>query len=183
MADTLQNQSTAIGSRIRTMRRARRLTQRALSQRTGLAEAFLSRVENGRAAPSVRTLRRLADGLGVCVGDFLGTRSETVKLVCPVSHSGRCIAELINVPGRHLRRPAEHYTPRQIRLLQLGNSVVQFGSAETLAALETVMLAMLKLPGTRRNRRVLRTIERRHSSSDSPATRGAASTEEPEGPA
>ena len=28
MADTLQNQSTAIGSRIRTMRRARRLTQR-----------------------------------------------------------------------------------------------------------------------------------------------------------
>jgi DNA-binding XRE family transcriptional regulator len=183
VTDAFQNQLTAIGSRIRTMRRARRLTQRALSQRTGLAEAFLSRIENGRAAPSVHTLRRLADALGIWVGDFLGTRSATVNRVCPVSQSGRCIAELIDVPGRHLRRPAEHYTPRQIRLLQLGNSLVQSGSAHTLAALETVMLAMLKLPGTRRNRPWLRTLDRRPSSSDSPATRGAGSRAEPEGSA
>ncbi|MBI2833260.1 MAG: helix-turn-helix transcriptional regulator [Acidobacteria bacterium] len=183
MADALQNQSTPIGSRIRTMRRARRLTQRELSQRTGLAEAFLSRVENGRVAPSLHTLQRLADGLGVCVGDLLGTPSATVKLVCPVSYSGRCIAELIYVPGRHLRWSAEHYTPRQIGLLRLGNYLVQFGGAETLAALETVMLAMLKLPGTRRNRQWLRTLERRPSSPGRPATRDGGSTGGPEGSA
>ena len=41
------------------------LTQKQLSERTGIAQSDISKMENGSANPSVRTLLRLADGLGM----------------------------------------------------------------------------------------------------------------------
>ncbi len=41
------------------------LTQKQLSKRTGIAQADISRIEHGNANPSLRTLRRLAAGLGM----------------------------------------------------------------------------------------------------------------------
>lgn len=46
-------------------RRASGLTQRELSERTGIAQADISKLENGNANPSLRTLKRLADGMGM----------------------------------------------------------------------------------------------------------------------
>ena len=46
-------------------RTASGLTQKELSERTGIAQADISRLENGNANPSLRTLRRLADGMGM----------------------------------------------------------------------------------------------------------------------
>lgn len=40
------------------------LTQRQLSDRTGIDQAILSRIETGKANPSMNTLRKLAKGLG-----------------------------------------------------------------------------------------------------------------------
>jgi DNA-binding XRE family transcriptional regulator len=40
------------------------LTQKELSNRTGIGQAILSRIENGNANPSLRTLERIAKGLG-----------------------------------------------------------------------------------------------------------------------
>lgn len=40
------------------------LTQKNLSERTGINQADISRLERGTANPSLRTLQRLADGLG-----------------------------------------------------------------------------------------------------------------------
>ena len=161
MSPTFSDHSTPTGQRVRMLRRARHLTQRELARRTGLAEPFLSRIENGRAQPSVRTLERLANGLGLAIGDLLGAGPGSFRAACPVSQSGRCIAELIYRPGRTLTWPAERYTPRQIALLRLSNYVVQFGSPEALAALETVLRGMMKLPGTRRDPRWLRVLNRR----------------------
>ncbi len=45
------------------MRKHRRMTQQELSRRTRIAQGDISKIETGRANPSVRTLRRLADGL------------------------------------------------------------------------------------------------------------------------
>jgi transcriptional regulator with XRE-family HTH domain len=39
-------------------------TQKELSARTGIDQAILSRIENGNANPSIRTLERIAKGLG-----------------------------------------------------------------------------------------------------------------------
>ena len=41
------------------------LTQKELSERSGIARADISRMENGNANPSLRTLRKLAAGLGM----------------------------------------------------------------------------------------------------------------------
>ena len=46
-------------------RKSAGLTQKQLSEKTGIAKADISKLENGNANPSLRTLRRLASGLGM----------------------------------------------------------------------------------------------------------------------
>jgi len=43
------------------------ITQKELSERTGIAQGDISRLETGNANPSLRTLQRLANGLGMVV--------------------------------------------------------------------------------------------------------------------
>lgn len=53
---------------IKSMLEARRrmaITQSQLSEITGIAQADISRIENGNANPSIQTLQRLAAGLGM----------------------------------------------------------------------------------------------------------------------
>lgn len=55
---------------IRAMLEARReqhLTQQQLADRTGIDRADISKLENGNANPSLRMLKRLAQGLGMAV--------------------------------------------------------------------------------------------------------------------
>ena len=44
---------------------AQNFTQKELAERTGINQADISKLENGTANPSIRTLRRLADGMGM----------------------------------------------------------------------------------------------------------------------
>lgn len=166
MLSSPTDDSKSTGTRIRSVRRGRRLTQRQLARTTGLAEPFLSRIENGRAVPSLRTIERLAEGLGVSVGDLLAAPAGMFRPACPVSGSGRCIAEQIYVPGQRVRWATERYSPKQIELLRLGNYLVQFGSRETLAALDIVMHGMLRLRSTKRNTKWLRSLKRAESEAD-----------------
>ena len=46
-------------------RRQSGLTQKELSERTGIAQGDISKLERGNANPSIRTLQRLADGMGM----------------------------------------------------------------------------------------------------------------------
>ena len=46
-------------------RKASGLTQKDLAERTGIAQADISKLENGNANPSLRTLQRLAEGMGM----------------------------------------------------------------------------------------------------------------------
>ena len=41
------------------------LTQKQLSERTGIAQTDISKLERGNANPSLRTLQRLAAGMGM----------------------------------------------------------------------------------------------------------------------
>lgn len=45
-------------------RRENGITQKELSERTGIAQGDISKLENGSANPSVRTLKRVAAALG-----------------------------------------------------------------------------------------------------------------------
>ncbi|MCD8067994.1 MAG: helix-turn-helix domain-containing protein [Lachnospiraceae bacterium] len=48
-------------------RRDTGLTQKQLSERTGISQSDISKFESGGGNPSLKTLRRLAAGLGMCV--------------------------------------------------------------------------------------------------------------------
>jgi transcriptional regulator with XRE-family HTH domain len=53
------------GARLRRVRRDRALSQRDLSRMTGIAFDTISRLETGKQRAQPRTIRRLADALGV----------------------------------------------------------------------------------------------------------------------
>ena len=46
-------------------RKTQNLTQKELSERTGITQADISRIEKGTRNPSLGMLKRLADGLGL----------------------------------------------------------------------------------------------------------------------
>ena len=48
-------------------RTSQNLTQKELSERTGINQADISKLENGTRNPSVNLLKRLADGLGMAL--------------------------------------------------------------------------------------------------------------------
>jgi transcriptional regulator with XRE-family HTH domain len=53
------------GARLRGLRRVRALSQRDLSRMTGIAFDTISRLETGKQRAQPRTIRKLADALGV----------------------------------------------------------------------------------------------------------------------
>ena len=48
-------------------RKKQKWTQKQLADRTGIAQADISKLERGNANPSLRTLQRLAAGMGMRV--------------------------------------------------------------------------------------------------------------------
>lgn len=60
----------SMGARIRAVRMRKRMTIPALSQLSGLSSGFLSQIETGKASPSLESLARIAEALGLCSADL-----------------------------------------------------------------------------------------------------------------
>ena len=54
-----------IGTKLRTLREDRKLSQGDIEKRTGLLRCYISRVENGHTVPSIETLEKMAAALGM----------------------------------------------------------------------------------------------------------------------
>jgi transcriptional regulator with XRE-family HTH domain len=62
----MNNRFTEVdGARLRRLRRERALSQRDVSRMTGIAFDTISRLETGKQWAQPRTIRKLADALGV----------------------------------------------------------------------------------------------------------------------
>lgn len=48
-------------------RKTNHMTQKELSERTGIAQSDISKLENGNSNPTISMLQRLADGMGMTV--------------------------------------------------------------------------------------------------------------------
>ena len=60
-------------------RKASGLTQKQLAEITGIAQADISKLENGNANPSLRTLQRLASGMGTSLKiEFIPTANSGI---------------------------------------------------------------------------------------------------------
>jgi len=77
--DMLGKENTAIdvGGRLRELRQERGMSMRALARASGLSTNALSMIERGRTSPSVSTLYKISDALGVPITAFF--RQEPPK--------------------------------------------------------------------------------------------------------
>lgn len=67
------------GQRLRETRIRAGLSQSDLEEISGIPKARLSRYENGHVAPSIQTLERLAEALGVSEASLLGDQRAIVE--------------------------------------------------------------------------------------------------------
>jgi transcriptional regulator with XRE-family HTH domain len=65
-----------IGSAIRARRHALGLTMQQLAQLSGLSQPFLSKVERGLAGPSLSSVDRIAEALGISAAGLFGTMAS-----------------------------------------------------------------------------------------------------------
>ena len=68
--DTVEN----IGQRIRQLRESRGMTQSQLQARSRVSRSYLSRIESGQMTPSLGTLEKIAEALGVGLNRFFVPR-------------------------------------------------------------------------------------------------------------
>jgi len=73
--------SVDIGPRLKELREARNISIRTLATKSGLSANALSMIERGKTSPSVSTLYKLADGLGVSITSFFGSENEKKQVV------------------------------------------------------------------------------------------------------
>jgi transcriptional regulator with XRE-family HTH domain len=74
-----------VAAQVREMRRARHLSQRQLAGRMQVPRTYISKIENGKAIPTLGSLERLATALGVevrrLVRDARSRREEEVEAI------------------------------------------------------------------------------------------------------
>src|SRR5574342_182493 len=73
--------SVDVGGRLRELREARNISMRALATKSGLSANALSMIERGKTSPSVSTLYKLADALGVSITAFFGSQADRQQVV------------------------------------------------------------------------------------------------------
>lgn len=70
-----------VGQQLRALRKARKLSIRALAERSGLSINTLSLIENGKTSPSVTTLHQLAQTLNVSITAFFENERKNKRVV------------------------------------------------------------------------------------------------------
>ncbi len=107
-----------IGTRLRTIRTARGLSQRELARRSGVANGLISLIEQDRTSPSVSSLKRILDGIPMTLAEFFaletppGTRifftaDELTRLVS----GALTVRQVGDSRGRSLQILHERYEP------------------------------------------------------------------------
>lgn len=59
-----------VGIRLRAVRERKKLSQRSLARMAGVPSSSVSLIESGRTSPSVGSLKRLLDAIGMPLGEF-----------------------------------------------------------------------------------------------------------------
>jgi transcriptional regulator with XRE-family HTH domain/quercetin dioxygenase-like cupin family protein len=94
-----------IGKKLRAARRAQRLSLRELAAKADVSASLLSKVENGKANPSVRSLHSIADALSIPVHYFFPEKKEEAQIT-------------VELPGEPASDSVNSMTLSQLRITQ-----------------------------------------------------------------
>ncbi|MEW6524617.1 MAG: XRE family transcriptional regulator [Bacillota bacterium] len=72
---------TVLSSNIKTLRKQRGMTLQALGEATDLSPGFLSQIETNQASPSLASLRRIAEALGVSLFFLVASDRGNVTVI------------------------------------------------------------------------------------------------------
>lgn len=81
----MENLTAQIGLRMRAARKSRGMTQSEVSQKTGLDQAYISRLENGTAEGSPAQIMSIARAIGVPIAKLYDDQDETAKKVADLT--------------------------------------------------------------------------------------------------
>lgn len=140
------------GKQVQSIRLQAKQTQQELAQASGLAVSYLSRIENDRIAPTVRTLGKIATALRVPMTSFFAAE-EVLEASdhCPVSISGKCILDQVFAGrGQDPAPDVESYSPQQLQALRLCNFLLHTRDKELLRTLITMLKSLLALSEARK---------------------------------
>ncbi len=73
--------SVDVGTRLHELRQERGTSLRNLASKSGLSANALSMIERGKTSPSVSTLYKLADALGIPITGFFGSETEKQSII------------------------------------------------------------------------------------------------------
>jgi quercetin dioxygenase-like cupin family protein len=78
-----------IGEQIRQLRLGRHVSVRAFAAQTGFSASFISQLENGQVSPSLGSLQKIAETLGITLGEFFAATASETEEDLVVRHSER----------------------------------------------------------------------------------------------
>jgi transcriptional regulator with XRE-family HTH domain len=73
--------SVDVATRLKELREARNMSMRMLATKSGLSANALSMIERGKTSPSVSTLYKLADALGISISAFFDSQVEKKQII------------------------------------------------------------------------------------------------------
>ncbi|MBM4763149.1 XRE family transcriptional regulator [Bacillus sp. B15-48] len=97
-----------IGSKIRDIRKRKKITIAQMCDATGLSKGFISNVENNNTSPSISTLQTIASFLKVPLPYLLLEKKQQMQVVkndarTTTSYNGLTVEHLASKEGLHLR--------------------------------------------------------------------------------
>ncbi len=76
----MRDPEAEIGKYVKKFRKARGMTLKEISEKTGFSHGYLSKVENSKKAPPISTLLKLAKALDVGINALLGEEQEQTQM-------------------------------------------------------------------------------------------------------
>ncbi len=127
------------------------MTQLRVSELTGMATSYLSRLENGHVNPSIGTLSKISTAFGVPLSFFFDSKASLEQGDrCPISPSGQCILELPfcsrkDCRGQRPKKAVECYSSQHLKTLSMCNLLLQTGKPKIVRSLLMVIESLLAL--------------------------------------
>lgn len=90
MATEKSRLASAVGSAIKEWRVRRRMTLAQLADSAGIDTGFLAYIESGKKAPSLRTLERISDALGLAAGELFKQSQGPAKTLLRAEAEALC---------------------------------------------------------------------------------------------
>ena len=114
-----------VGKHVRRLRTENGISLRGLASQTGFSPSFMSQVENGQVSPSISSMERIAEALGVTLGEFFAAAAEGEGglIVRAVDRQGLTSAwSSAEIEALSMPRPAVRLDPVLITLHPGGRS-------------------------------------------------------------